>query len=153
MKEWAAIDIADALELLSPDFKNHEVRAHAVATLQVSSSWQSLPWLQHSAACIMLLCQQLLNLSPPCTVVLGKHDKLLRGSWQCKANCACHFCCPPSPPSAPVLLQRKEDDELLYYLLQLVQALRFEAQDNSRLARFLVNRATHNPAFATFLHW
>ena len=35
MKEWAAIDIADALELLSPDFKNHEVRAHAVATLQV----------------------------------------------------------------------------------------------------------------------
>lgn len=50
-------------------------------------------------------------------------------------------------------LQRKEDDELLYYLLQLVQALRFEAQDNSRLARFLVNRAAHNPAFATFLHW
>jgi phosphatidylinositol 3-kinase len=42
---------------------------------------------------------------------------------------------------------------LLYYLLQLVQALRFEAQDNSRLARFLVNRAAHNPAFATFLHW
>jgi hypothetical protein len=35
MKEWAAIDIADALELLSPDFKNQEVRAHAVATLQV----------------------------------------------------------------------------------------------------------------------
>jgi phosphatidylinositol 3-kinase len=57
--------------------------------------------------------------------------------------CACGCCC----------VQRKEDDELLYYLLQLVQALRFEAQDNSRLARFLVNRATHNPAFATFLHW
>lgn len=35
MNEWAAIDIADALELLSPDFKNHDVRAHAVATLQV----------------------------------------------------------------------------------------------------------------------
>jgi len=50
-------------------------------------------------------------------------------------------------------VQRKEDDELLYYLLQLVQALRFEVNDNSRLARFLVNRAKHNPAFATFLHW
>jgi phosphatidylinositol 3-kinase len=35
MQQWAAIDIADALELLSPDFKNNEVRAHAVATLQV----------------------------------------------------------------------------------------------------------------------
>jgi len=50
-------------------------------------------------------------------------------------------------------LQAKDDDELLYYLLQLVQALRFEAMDNSRLARFLVIRATSNPAFATFLHW
>eukprot|EP00878_Enallax_costatus_P036478 GHUV01040968.1.p1 GENE.GHUV01040968.1~~GHUV01040968.1.p1 ORF type:complete len:502 (+),score=176.25 GHUV01040968.1:517-2022(+) len=82
MQQWAPIEVADALELLSPDFKNDEVRAHAVATLQTN-----------------------------------------------------------------------EDDELLYYLLQLVQALRFEASDNSRLARFLVNRAARNPAFATFLHW
>jgi hypothetical protein len=49
--------------------------------------------------------------------------------------------------------QTKDDDELLYYLLQLVQALRFEVSDNSRLSRFLVNRAATNPAFATFLHW
>lgn len=33
------------------------------------------------------------------------------------------------------------------------QALRFEVVDLSRLARFLISRATNNPAFATFLHW
>eukprot|EP00879_Flechtneria_rotunda_P010868 GHRR01011358.1.p1 GENE.GHRR01011358.1~~GHRR01011358.1.p1 ORF type:complete len:821 (+),score=283.38 GHRR01011358.1:733-3195(+) len=82
MQQWAPIEVADALELLSPDFKNDQVRAHAVATLQT-----------------------------------------------------------------------KDDDELLYYLLQLVQALRFEATDNSRLAKFLVHRATQNAAFAIFLHW
>jgi hypothetical protein len=49
--------------------------------------------------------------------------------------------------------QTKDDDELLYYLLQLVQALRFEVTDNSRLSRFLIGRAASNPAFATFLHW
>lgn len=54
---------------------------------------------------------------------------------------------------AVAVLQQKDDDELMYYLLQLVQALRFEAADLSRLARFLVTRATSNPAFATFLHW
>ena len=54
---------------------------------------------------------------------------------------------------AVTVLQQKDDDELMYYLLQLVQALRFEASDLSRLARFLVARATSNPAFATFLHW
>ncbi|KIY96448.1 phosphatidylinositol 3-kinase [Monoraphidium neglectum] len=82
MAEWAPIEVADALELLSPDFKNDEVRSHAV-----------------------------------------------------------------------MVLQAKDDEELLYYLLQLVQALRFEAVDLSRLARFLIGRATSNPAFATFLHW
>ncbi|KAF8067321.1 Phosphatidylinositol 3-kinase [Scenedesmus sp. PABB004] len=82
MQQWARIDVADALELLSPDFRSDEVRAHAVAALQA-----------------------------------------------------------------------KEDEELLYYLLQLVQALRFEASDNSRLARFLVSRAARNPGFATLLHW
>lgn len=82
MQQWAPIDVADALELLSPDFKNEEVRSHAVA-----------------------------------------------------------------------VLQRQDDEELLAYLLQLVQALRYEAADNSKLAKFLITRATQNPAFATFLHW
>ena len=34
MQQWAPIEIADALELLSPDFKNDEVRSHAVTVLQ-----------------------------------------------------------------------------------------------------------------------
>lgn len=34
MRQWAPIAVADALELLSPDFKNDEVRAHAVSVLQ-----------------------------------------------------------------------------------------------------------------------
>ena len=39
------------------------------------------------------------------------------------------------------------------HTLTHTQALRFEAVDLSRLARFLIARATANPAFATFLHW
>ncbi len=34
MQQWVPIDVADALELLSPDFKNEEVRRHAVSVLQ-----------------------------------------------------------------------------------------------------------------------
>jgi hypothetical protein len=38
------------------------------------------------------------------------------------------------------VLERADDEELQCYLLQLVQALRFERSDKSRLAHFLVNR-------------
>jgi phosphatidylinositol 3-kinase len=38
------------------------------------------------------------------------------------------------------VLQRAEDEELACYLLQLTAALRYEPSDNSRLARFLVER-------------
>ena len=51
------------------------------------------------------------------------------------------------------VLQQKDDDELLCYLLQLVQALRYESSDASRLSRFLVGRGTSNPHFAVMLHW
>ena len=51
------------------------------------------------------------------------------------------------------VLQRTEDEELLYYLLQLVQALRYEAADASPLAHFLVQRAVANPTLAFTLHW
>lgn len=33
MAEWAPIEVADALELLSPDFKNDEVGTDAAATV------------------------------------------------------------------------------------------------------------------------
>ena len=51
------------------------------------------------------------------------------------------------------VLQRTQDEELLYYLLQLVQALRYEATTHSRLATFLVSRATKNTVMGTLLHW
>ena len=51
------------------------------------------------------------------------------------------------------VLKRTEDEELLYYLLQLVQALRYEAADASPLAQFLVQRAVANPTLAFTLHW
>ncbi|KAL3157710.1 hypothetical protein ABBQ32_012142 [Trebouxia sp. C0010 RCD-2024] len=82
MQAWAPIAIADALELLSPDFPNEQVRCHAVE-----------------------------------------------------------------------VLQRTQDEELLYYLLQLVQALRYEATTHSRLSSFLISRATRNTVMATLLHW
>lgn len=51
------------------------------------------------------------------------------------------------------VLKRTDDEELLYYLLQLVQALRYEAVDDSPLATFLLQRAVANPNLAMFLHW
>jgi hypothetical protein len=45
MQQWAPIEVADALELLSPDFKNDEVRAHAVATLQAKDDDELLYYL------------------------------------------------------------------------------------------------------------
>ena len=51
------------------------------------------------------------------------------------------------------VLKRTDDEELRYYLLQLVQALRYEAVDNSRLATFIVQRASKNPVLGVLLHW
>ncbi|GAB2280474.1 hypothetical protein Dimus_015102 [Dionaea muscipula] len=51
------------------------------------------------------------------------------------------------------ILERAEDEELQCYLLQLVQALRFERSDRSRLSHFLVQRALQNIELASFLRW
>eukprot|EP01018_Ginkgo_biloba_P009326 Gb_01861 [translate_table: standard] len=51
------------------------------------------------------------------------------------------------------ILERAEDEELQCYLLQLVQALRFERYDKSRLTFFLVQRSIHNIDLASFLRW
>jgi phosphatidylinositol 3-kinase len=53
-------------------------------------------------------------------------------------------------------LKKADDDELLLYLLQLVQALKYEADgegDDSSLARFLINRATESFMLGNFFHW
>nr|XP_043607077.1 phosphatidylinositol 3-kinase, root isoform [Erigeron canadensis] len=51
------------------------------------------------------------------------------------------------------VLDRADDEELQCYLLQLVQALRFERSDKSRLSQFLVQRSLSNIEFASFLRW
>lgn len=53
-------------------------------------------------------------------------------------------------------LKKADDEELQLYLLQLVQALKYEAPgegDDSSLARFLVTRAAHSFTLGNFLHW
>ena len=53
-------------------------------------------------------------------------------------------------------LKKADDDELLLYLLQLVQALKYEAAgegDDSSLARFLINRASSSFLLGNFFHW
>lgn len=45
MTGWAAISTADALELLSPVFRNEEVRAHAVSVLQRKDLEELLSYL------------------------------------------------------------------------------------------------------------
>ncbi|KAK2786758.1 Phosphatidylinositol (PI) 3-kinase [Emmonsiellopsis sp. PD_33] len=59
-------------------------------------------------------------------------------------------------------LRKSDDEELLLYLLQLVQALKFEAIPNdvtgdvtqdSSLINFLITRAANNPLLGSYLHW
>ena len=51
------------------------------------------------------------------------------------------------------VLRKAEDQEVRGVLLQLVQALRYEPGDDSRLAAFLVQRAARQPTIAIPLHW
>ncbi|KAF2107132.1 kinase-like domain-containing protein [Lophiotrema nucula] len=53
-------------------------------------------------------------------------------------------------------LKKADDDELLVYLLQLVQALKYEAGgegDESSLARFLITRAANSFTLGNYFHW
>ncbi|KAJ0811755.1 putative phosphatidylinositol 3-kinase [Helianthus annuus] len=51
------------------------------------------------------------------------------------------------------VLERADDEELQCYLLQLVQAMRFERLDKSRLSQFLVQRSLTNIEFSSFVRW
>lgn len=51
------------------------------------------------------------------------------------------------------VLGRADDEELQCYLLQLVQALRYERTDFSKLAVFLVGRGAANFELGCLLHW
>jgi phosphatidylinositol 3-kinase len=61
----------------------------------------------------------------------------------------CYFCA-KIRAYAVRILERADDEELQYYLLQLVQALRFERSDMSRLELFLIERGTLSHAAAMF---
>jgi len=53
-------------------------------------------------------------------------------------------------------LRKADDQELQLYLLQLVQALKYEAAgdgDDSSLARFLITRAANSFTLGNFFHW
>jgi hypothetical protein len=90
MQQWAPIEVADALELLSPDFKNDEVRAHAVATLQAKDDDELLYYLLQVR---LLLCGV-------CFAQLGTHSACVFGlytAWRdtdacCESPGACCSC-------------------------------------------------------------
>ena len=55
-------------------------------------------------------------------------------------------------------LRRAEDEELMLFLLQLVQAIKFEAiaennQADSSLVQFLIDRGVRNPILGNSLYW
>jgi hypothetical protein len=177
MGQWAPIDIADALELLSPDFLAEEVRGRLLASM---ASWGpgAAGWGRGLLllAALLLLDKELAVLacgggearSPvPVGAACGSGAGGQRPpNGMCRAWAALlaaaaappatKAAAPDSPdsrharrsPSAPeppcaqvrghavATLQRHDDEELLYYLLQLVQALRYEQADLSRLARW-----------------
>lgn len=58
----------------------------------------------------------------------------------CLYNIAVAICFKQVRAYAVSVLEKADDEELHCYLLQLVQALRFERSDKSRLALFLVQR-------------
>lgn len=67
-----------------------------------------------------------------------------------------HFDHPVVRSYAVERLKKADDEELQLYLLQLVQALKYEAPgegDDSSLARFLITRAASSFALGNFFHW
>ena len=122
MQQWAPIGVADALELLSPDFVNEEA----------------------STLCLLLLLL-LRGLLPQCLVpqcrldtrcqVTAPGSNLSRSAWHCGPARLTMPMALSAEPSAPhrtlalpqvrghavEVLQKTDDEELLYYLLQLVQ--------------------------------
>ncbi|KAL2329320.1 hypothetical protein Fmac_022747 [Flemingia macrophylla] len=106
-----------------------------------------------------------------CVVLNGEAKQALElmGKWEMIDVCDALELLSPVFESEEVrayavsVLERADDEELQCYLLQLVQALRFERSDKSRLSHFLVQRgmctslrvisALCNIELASFLRW
>eukprot|EP00967_Tisochrysis_lutea_P042847 scaffold51589_cov18-Tisochrysis_lutea.AAC.2 len=106
MAGWVPIDTADALELLSPAFKNEE---HGVAWGRGPPclSDQQPDGDAHAFLLLMLLVLAALNLVFKVAASLSACSAL-RSPLQVRSH-------------AVSVLQQKDDEELLSYLLQLVQ--------------------------------
>ncbi len=126
--QWAPIGVADALELLSPDFVNEEVRPAGGAAARCK------------ARC--------LRTAMPAAPRRGQWPGYTHGG-KLLAVCQLEFANPAVPSASPVpwpqvrghaveVLQNTDDDELLYYLLQLVQVGRRAAPPLSTLLCMLL---------------
>lgn len=63
MQLWAPIEVADALELLSPDFKNEEVRSHAVGVFHSKDDEELLSYLLQLVQALRYESSDLSNLA------------------------------------------------------------------------------------------
>ncbi|KAG6471834.1 hypothetical protein ZIOFF_069281 [Zingiber officinale] len=135
MGRWESIDVTDALELLSPVFESEEVSIQDVGFLHV----QCVQYTANSLTDVgdrtddvpIIIVFRVYPLFQVINVVPLKRVRAYAVS----------------------VLERADDEELKCYLLQLVQALRFERSDKSRLAQFLVQRSLSNIELASFLRW
>lgn len=110
--QWAPIGVADALELLSPDFVNEEVGGWVCGGGGGGvSGWRP-------CGCEVPRCARV----APHPV---KDGGAQRSCWPSPAGLEALCCLPLSHTQvrghAVEVLQKTDDDELLYYLLQLVQ--------------------------------
>lgn len=129
MEQWAPIDPAAALELLSGQFTNEEARFGMIGQAPCCSPGRCFP-----------------------STHLHAHSRSL--TLTTRIPCARHRASPVQVRRfAVAVMSRAGDEELSGYLLQLVQALRYERRDDSHLAAFLVHRALQSPILSNFLHW
>ncbi|RZS11047.1 hypothetical protein BHM03_00042336, partial [Ensete ventricosum] len=98
------------------------------------------------------------DVSSPCASFLGRNIFSPRTREKKRLPLSitissCSMCSKQVRAYAVSVLERADDEELKCYLLQLVQALRFERSDKSRLSHFLVQRSLSNIEIASFLRW
>lgn len=182
MQQWAPIGVADALELLSPDFVNEEVQ-----------TWWKLLHLCRCLAAVLAASECAHAAQLPCMAAIirktasvrsqnGRQPSTLRAPtahrcgatlWRCcrrrtTRSCSttcCSWCrCAPLVPNmlrlrslgCKCMIQCAVMGRARPWLQPCpapLQALRYEAADDSRLAAFLVARGRRSLTVASFLFW
>lgn len=148
MQKWAPIDIADALELLSPDFVNEEVMPAAAHRLCPQA--QVAPVSRVAGGC---------HSAEPGALCWRQCHSARSGAtrWRCSsgqrttsfATTCCSWCrYAQSSLCGACVLQREREEggwEAFSRAAARAQALRYEAADESKLAQFLIKRAVSLP--------